>query len=126
MAQPTIVDNSLASRIARGVKWMQRFVIEHPAGPTDTAMVMFNGFQSEVHALPTLEMDAVVQTLRRVQPLRWPEVFIDSALKCTAQSDSETLYAIDLADGHRAIVAQDGQRMLLLALDSAVTAPRRD
>jgi hypothetical protein len=126
MADNPDVDSDLAERVARGVKWMQRFVIEHPAGPTDTAMVMFNGFQSEVHALPALEMDAVVQTLRRVHTLSWPEVLADPALKCTAESGTDTLYSIDLAAGHRAIAAQDGKRMLLLALDSSATGPRRD
>lgn len=125
MAENPAVDNSLADRVARGVKWMQRFVIEHPAGPTDTAPVLFNGFQAEVHALPPVEMDAVVQTLRRVHMLRWPEILADSTLKCTAVGGAEPLYSIELAMGHSAVVALDGGRILLLALDAAEAVQRR-
>jgi len=125
MAANPVADNALADRVAGGLQWMRRFVIEHPAGPHDTAPVMFNGFQAEVHALPPVEMDAVVQTLRRVHMLRWPEILADSTLKCTAVGGSEPLYSIELAMGHSAVVALDGGRILLLALDATEAAQRR-
>lgn len=97
-------------------KWMHHYIANYPDRDGSNWVILPNVFQCEVHELSALEMENVVETLKRIWSMSWDGILKDGNLDCKELASDPGKYALRLSDSHRAIAGRDGRRMLFLTL----------
>lgn len=106
--------------------WMQQYIADYPDDGRSSWWILHKVFQCDVHELGTLQLSAVVDTLRKIKTMDWNGLLADEELDCKEIAGESGKYTLRLSDLHRAIVGRDGRRLVFLVLSNGGVAKTVD
>ncbi len=91
--------------------------------PVDAVRIDLNNpeFQQQLFSLDKAEQRAVLNTLRKLSRLTWPQTYVDQGLRWEAilsrkGPQGERLYSLRISQKCRAVAMRDGAWLLLLMI----------